>query len=129
MEATVKRKVLLNGSLEEYEDVSVDFYVPQPRIERHHLVQAENPSDSTNQDGNSSSGSNSANPDSSGSDNTSKNPSNSESNTTGTGTSSGKPSGNSNASEGSASGKEDDKIIYDKGGNIIKFDESGNPID
>ncbi|MBY0222514.1 VanW family protein [Sporosarcina aquimarina] len=129
LEATVKRKVLLNGSLEEYEDVSVDFYVPQPRIERHHLVQAEKPSDGTNQDGNSSSGPNSANPDSSGSDNTSKNPRNSENNTTGTGTSSGKPSGNSNASEGSAGGKEDDKIIYDKGGNIMKFDENGNPID
>ncbi|WP_153732686.1 VanW family protein [Sporosarcina obsidiansis] len=122
LEATVKRKVLLNGSLEDFEDISVDFYAPQPRIERHHLIQSENTNGGNSNGGNEgSSGS---------TDGNSSSTNDSGSNSSGSGTSSGKPSSGSNSDNPDISdGKDDDEVIYDKGGNIMKFDKNGNPID
>ena len=53
MEVAVKRNVLLNGSLEEIEDVSIDFYAPQPIIERHSLEKVVEKVPDSNVDSNS----------------------------------------------------------------------------
>ncbi|WP_301108365.1 VanW family protein [Sporosarcina sp.] len=134
LEATVKRKVLLNGQLENYEDISVDFYVPQSRIERHHLIQPEKPADNS---GSGTDGSTSDNNGTSGSDGSSNGNTNggnntgsgktdpSDGSTAGQSGNSGSNTGKPNASDG----KDDNEVIYDKGGNIMKFDKNGNPID
>ncbi|ARK23616.1 hypothetical protein SporoP37_02190 [Sporosarcina sp. P37] len=149
MEVTVKRNVMLNGSLEEVEDVSVDFYAPRPIIERHSLKKpAETPGSDLDNHSNSgsthgnSSGSNS-NGNSSGTDNASDGSSNNSSDSNsgtgsdsgsdgskGPGASSGKGSDNGGSSNGnSATGKDDVRYDYDKGGNKIRVDKDGNPID
>ncbi|PIC70695.1 hypothetical protein CSV77_07175 [Sporosarcina sp. P16b] len=145
MEVAVKRNVLLNGSLEEIEDVSIDFYAPKPIIERHSLEKvvekvpnSEVDSNSSHTDGNSSSNgstdkpSNSSNGNGSSSSNGGGSGSGNTSSSSGNGTSSGgsgsvNGSGSSN-SNGSA-GKDDVKYDYDKGGNLIEVDKNGIPID
>ncbi|WP_303971295.1 VanW family protein [Sporosarcina ureae] len=155
MEVAVKRNVMLNGSLEEIEDVSIDFYAPQPIIERHSLEKVVErvpdsnvDSNSGNADGNSSTNgstdnpSNSANSSTGSSDGNSSNGNNSGSSTgsgsssTGSGSFTGSGSGNNGSSSGNGSsnsngsgGKDDVKYDYDKGGNLIEVDKNGNPID
>ncbi|PIC80621.1 hypothetical protein CSV75_02175 [Sporosarcina sp. P18a] len=151
MEVAVKRNILLNGSLEEIEDVSIDFYAPKPIIERHSLKkivekvpESDVDSASSNTDGNTSGngstenpstssngkGSTSSNGGGSGSDGSSGSGNTGSSSGNGTGSGglgSGKGSGSSNTNV--PTGKDDVKYDYDKGGNLIKVDKNGNPID
>ncbi|PIC87236.1 hypothetical protein CSV72_04480 [Sporosarcina sp. P20a] len=164
MEVAVKRNVLLNGSLEEIEDVSIDFYAPQPVIERHSLEKVvekvpdsnvdsnsgntegnnsgngptDTPSNSSNGNSSNGNGSSSSNGGGSGSNGSgsstgsgsgnigsSSGPGTSSSGSSGAGSSNGSGSSNSNGS-----GEKDDvNYDYDKGGNLIKVDKNGNPID
>ncbi|PID21424.1 hypothetical protein CSV61_09365 [Sporosarcina sp. P3] len=109
MEVAVKRNVLLNGSLEEIEDVSIDFYAPQPIIERHSLekVVEQVPdsnvdSNSSHTDGNSSNnGSTGNSSDSGNSSNGSSDGNSSKGNSSGSSTSSGSGSNSNNTGSGS----------------------------
>lgn len=172
MEVAVTRNVMLNGSLEEIEDVSVDYYAPHPIIERHSLEKLPEPTpddttdsgsgntdgttsdggstdgsgntSSGSSDGGSGDGSNSGDGSSSGTNSGSTDGNGSGSNdgsgsgTTGSGSSSGNGSGTngSGSSNGNgfgnsngSGGKDDVEYEYDKGGNLIKVDKNGNPID
>ncbi|PIC77904.1 hypothetical protein CSV74_04690 [Sporosarcina sp. P19] len=156
MEVAVKRNVMLNGSLEEIEDVSVDFYAPQPIIERHSLERVVEKvpdsnveSNSGNTDGNTSGNGSTDNPSNSSNGNGSTSPngggsgsdgdlgsgSKGSGSSTGSGSSNSDSSGSgssngSDASNSNGSGTKDDvKYDYDKGGNLIKVDKNGNPID
>lgn len=111
MEVAVKRNVMLNGSLEEIEDVSIDFYAPQPIIERHSLEKVVErvpdsnvDSNSGNADGNSSTNGSTDNPSDSGNSSTgSPDGNSSKGNNSGssTGSGSGSNSNSSNAGSGS----------------------------
>lgn len=137
MEVVVKRNVMLNGTLEEYEDISSDFYVPQPRVERHHLIQPETTTDPSNpgdsgQQGNSDG---SSVGDGASGDHNNSNTNSSGNNDYGSSSSGGKDSsGSAGTHNGSAGGNKGsnsngNEVIYDKGGKPMKFDENGNPID
>ncbi|PID04118.1 hypothetical protein CSV67_01195 [Sporosarcina sp. P2] len=151
MEVAVKRNILLNGSLQEMEDVSIDFYAPKPIIERHSLKkvvekvpESDVDSASSNTDGNTSGngstdkpstssngkGSTSSNGGGSGSDGSpgSGNTGSSSSNGTGSG-GSGAVNGSGSSNTNVPTGKDDVKYDYDKGGNLIKVDKNGDPID
>ncbi|WP_153721343.1 VanW family protein [Sporosarcina cascadiensis] len=125
LEATVKRKVMLNGALEDYEDISVDFYMPIPRVERHHLIQNGTSGGSVESGTEGDFGSSDSNEGGSSAGNTNGNGGTGSGNS---GNSSGKP-GNDTSKPNASGGKDDNKVIYDKGGNIMKFDKDGNPID
>lgn len=158
MEVTVKRNVLLNGSLEEIEDVSIDFYAPQPIIERHSLEKVVEKVPDSNVDSNSSttdsnnSGNGSTDTPANSSNGNGSSSSNGGSGSDGSGSSTGSGTGNTGSSSGSgtnssgssssgssngsglsnsnSSGEKDDaNYDYDKGGNLIKVDKNGNPID
>lgn len=141
MEVAVKRNILLNGSLEEIEDVSIDFYAPKPIIERHSLEKvvekvptSDVNSNSSQTDGNSSGNGSTDKPSDSSNGSSSSNGggSGTTDSSSGNGTNSGgSGSGNGNGSSNSngSSGKDDVKYDYDKGGNLIKVDNNGNPID
>ncbi|ARF13103.1 VanW family protein [Sporosarcina ureae] len=140
MEVAVKRNVMLNGSLEEIEDVSVDFYAPQPIIERHSLEKVVEKvpdsnveSNSGTTDGNTSGNGSTDNPSNSSNGNGSTSPNSGGSGSDGNLGSGSKGSGSSNGSDASNSNgsgtKDDVKYDYDKGGNLIKVDKNGNPID
>ena len=171
LEVEVIRNVLLNGSLEEVEGISEDFYPPQPIIERHSLEKVvetvpdtntdgstsgttddpassgsgnstggnsgtgtdtpgNNGSDGNGTTGSGSNGSGSSNGTGSGSDGTGSSGSGSgNGNGSNTGGTNGSGSTDGNSSSKPGSGNDDVKYDYDKGGNLIKVDKNGNPID
>ncbi|PIC83860.1 VanW family protein [Sporosarcina sp. P1] len=141
MEVAVKRNILLNGSLEEIEDVSIDFYAPKPIIERHSLEKvvekvptSDVDSNSSHTDGNFSGNGSTDKPSNSSNGNGSSTSNGGGSGTTGSSSSNGTNSGgsgngNSSSNSNGSNGKDDVKYDYDKGGNLIEVDKNGNPID
>ncbi|PIC63847.1 hypothetical protein CSV79_09815 [Sporosarcina sp. P13] len=140
MEATVKRSILLNGSLLDYEDISIDFYTPQSKVERRNLTRPKtltagsadgtnsgsdlNPDSSSPTAGGNSSTDGSANGSDSGKPGSSSSNGSSNGNTSDkSGISGGNDSGNPNAS----GGQNKDEVFYDKGGNRV--DKNGDPLD
>lgn len=143
LEITTGRNIRLNGTLDDFEPIAVDFYAPHAGVARRSLEEdnssntgnepgaGSNTGSGTNSSGSGSSGTNSgtdSGTDSGGSSGNSGNNSNSpgkDSNTQG-----GSSGAGSNGGSGNKPGKPDGKQYgYDKGGNVVELDKDGLPID
>ncbi|WP_162805734.1 VanW family protein [Sporosarcina sp. PTS2304] len=154
MEVKVMRSVLLNGSLQDYEDISVDFYLPKSKIERRDLIRPEPPVEPPADDSNTGSGSNTNSGSTTDGGNSNSGTSQGNSSTNGSGTSSGSTGtdGNGSSSNTSNSGKPGSSTGNNStngsssgtnGGNStgttkpsgnqnkddVYFDKGGNPVD
>lgn len=146
LEITTGRNIRLNGTLDEFEPIAVDFYAPQAGVARRSLEEDSNSTagnepgagsdngsgtnsagSGTNSSGSGSSGTNSGT-DSGGSSGSSGNNSNSpgkDSNTSG-----GSSGTGSNSGSGNKPAEPDGKHYgYDKGGNVVELDKDGLPVD